>query len=362
MEIFNIHIFEFLLIAGLALVIFGPERLPEVGRMIGQQVAKFLAWQQQSPELQMLNEVRSEFEREIASLRDELVRTRQQLDLSSEVSAIKEDLRPMLDLKGNLQAPPPAANGVKAPGPAAPPEPTIAPPELAAPQPVGAAEVAEAAADLAAPDAPITVRPAAQTVPAAQPGRLAHAQPTTALGTPGPSAGDQAFAEAPPAPPDDPEPAPEAATDAHADHPAPAPEEASELAIDAPPGDPAPEPAPEAASELATEAPAGDPAPEPAPAPDAPAAAEPRASDERLEYLRQRRAGLHDAPEPEPAAEPEPAPAPALDAVERDELLRRLQGLAADLQALTAELQERGVLRADWQQPAQPPEQETIPR
>lgn len=28
MEIFNIHIFEFLLIAALALVIFGPERLP----------------------------------------------------------------------------------------------------------------------------------------------------------------------------------------------------------------------------------------------------------------------------------------------------------------------------------------------
>jgi sec-independent protein translocase protein TatB len=256
MEIFNIHIFEFLLIAGLALVVFGPERLPEVGRFIGQQVAKFLAWQQQSPELQMLNEVRGEFEREIASLRDELVRTRQQLDVTREMSQLKDDLRPMLDLKGNLQLPgaADAANGLKAPG--APPaaEPTIAPPDLPAP--------AQAAADLAAPDAPITVRPAAQTVPAAaHPGRLALVEPTTALGTPAPPVGDQQFAE-PPAPP---------------------------------------------------EAPA-----------------------------------LNGA-----------AP---LDAAGREQLLRRLQALAADLQALTAELRERGVIGADWQLPAHPPEQETLSR
>lgn len=93
MEIFNVHLFEFILIAGLALVLFGPERLPELGRFAGKQVAKFLAWQQQSPELQMINEMRSEFEREIAQLRDELVRTRNQLDVRDDVQALADEVK-----------------------------------------------------------------------------------------------------------------------------------------------------------------------------------------------------------------------------------------------------------------------------
>jgi sec-independent protein translocase protein TatB len=143
MEIFNVHLFEFLLIAGLALVVFGPERLPEIGRTIGQQVARFLAWQQQSPELQMLNEVRGEFEREIASLRDELVRTRSQLDIRSDVDAIREELRPMLDLKSSLkretprpppQLPPPRSPSRPLPRPSTPPprSPTCPPRRLRA--------------------------------------------------------------------------------------------------------------------------------------------------------------------------------------------------------------------------------------
>ncbi len=93
MEIFNVHLFEFILIAGLALVLFGPERLPEVGRWAGRQVAKFLAWQQQSPELQMINEMRSEFEREIAQLRDELARARNQLDVRDDVKTIVDEAK-----------------------------------------------------------------------------------------------------------------------------------------------------------------------------------------------------------------------------------------------------------------------------
>lgn len=93
MEIFNVHLFEFILIAGLALVLFGPERLPEIGRFAGKQVARFLAWQQQSPELQMINEMRNEFEREIAQLRDELIYTRKQLDVRNDVQAIVEEVK-----------------------------------------------------------------------------------------------------------------------------------------------------------------------------------------------------------------------------------------------------------------------------
>jgi sec-independent protein translocase protein TatB len=93
MEIFNVHLLELVLIAGLALVVFGPERLPEIGRMAGKQVARFLAWQQQSPELQMVNEMRAEFEKEIAELRDELTRTRNQMDISQSGKALTEQLK-----------------------------------------------------------------------------------------------------------------------------------------------------------------------------------------------------------------------------------------------------------------------------
>lgn len=116
MEIFNIHLFEFLLIAGLALIIFGPERLPEVGRFIGKQVARFLAWQQQSPELQVINDVRAELDREIASLRDELMRTRTQLDVSQDMETLRKDLRSMVRLRDEPGAAvPEAANTIARP-------------------------------------------------------------------------------------------------------------------------------------------------------------------------------------------------------------------------------------------------------
>ena len=102
MEIFNIHLLEFLLIAGLGLIIFGPERLPEAGRFLGKQMARFLAWQQQSPELQMINEVRSELDREIAGLRDELLKTRTQLDVSKDMETLRNDLRSMVNLRDEM--------------------------------------------------------------------------------------------------------------------------------------------------------------------------------------------------------------------------------------------------------------------
>ncbi|PDW04305.1 twin-arginine translocase TatA/TatE family subunit [Candidatus Viridilinea mediisalina] len=114
MEIFNIHLFEFLLIAGLALIIFGPERLPEVGRFLGKQLARFLAWQQQSPEIQVINEVRAELDREIASLRDELVRTRTQLDVSQDVETLRKDLRAMVRLRDDDLTVKLAGNGTQA--------------------------------------------------------------------------------------------------------------------------------------------------------------------------------------------------------------------------------------------------------
>lgn len=99
MTIFGIGPLELLLILILGLLVFGPERLPEVGRFLGKQLARLMAWQQQSPEAQMIQQMRSEFEREILELRDELVRTRQQANVLTDVQKLGEETRTLLSLK-----------------------------------------------------------------------------------------------------------------------------------------------------------------------------------------------------------------------------------------------------------------------
>lgn len=177
MEIFNIHITELLLIAGLALVIFGPERLPEVGRFVGKQVARFLAWQQQSPELQMVNEMRGEFEKEIAALRDELVRTRNQLDVSQDMNALRAELKPMLNLQGEIkQVAEQAASSAKSAAEAA------STAEAAASSAEEAANVVEAAVEAVEAASEQTIAPPA--LQPAPPNKLLGTEPTNMFGPP----------------------------------------------------------------------------------------------------------------------------------------------------------------------------------
>ncbi len=96
MEIFGIGPIELLLILILSFIVFGPERLPEIGRLLGRLVAKILAWQHQSPEARMIQEIRKDFQREIIELRDEIVRAQQQLNLSPEGSELNQQIRSML--------------------------------------------------------------------------------------------------------------------------------------------------------------------------------------------------------------------------------------------------------------------------
>ncbi len=188
MEVFNIHLFELLLIAGVALVIFGPERLPELGRFAGKQIARFLAWQQQSPELQLVNELRNEFEQEIAGLRDELVRTRKQLDLSTDTGTIREELRSMVSLRDEVLS--------LREQPALPPAPALA--DEASPlstaellDPVPASELPNIVTvdlpDSPAPAAPgtpeLTIKSASGSVPMTPPNRIATNQTTAVLNT-----------------------------------------------------------------------------------------------------------------------------------------------------------------------------------
>lgn len=310
MEIFNIHIFEFLLIAALALVIFGPERLPEVGRFIGKQVARFLAWQQQSPELRVINDVRAEFEREIASLRDELLRTRNQLDLSREVETVREELSPMLDLKLSGAGQSPAA--------AASPAPALAPSgETPAASPTGAGDAA-----------------------------------------PAPTPSGDTLAATVSAPPSAGEAAPAGPADAPGATELPLPEPTAELAT--------PELAPLTPQPATRTVPA-------AARPNRIAGTEPSSVftpvDERARELAERRARLHDPPaDDEPpvrngvgsVAEPVAPPASLADE-EHERIVSQIQALSTQLQQLVSELRERGVLRAEWSL-ARPPEEETVSR
>lgn len=101
MNILGVGPLELVIVLVLGLIVLGPERLPEAGRFLGRQLAKVLAWQQQSPEAQMIQQIRQEFEGEIFSLRDELLRTRRQLDLSSELRELQNQTNTLLKLTGD---------------------------------------------------------------------------------------------------------------------------------------------------------------------------------------------------------------------------------------------------------------------
>lgn len=91
MDFFGIGIGEFLLILALGLIVLGPERLQGLARSGGRLIAQLLAWQHQSPEARMVQKMRHDFEQEVVELRDELVRAREQLDISTEMSRLQQE-------------------------------------------------------------------------------------------------------------------------------------------------------------------------------------------------------------------------------------------------------------------------------
>lgn len=99
MEFLGVGPIELLIIIILGLIVVGPERLPEMARAVGRLVARILAWQQQSPEFQAIQQVRQEFQREIAGLRNELYRAKQQVASGTQLSGAT-----MLSLKDELNA------------------------------------------------------------------------------------------------------------------------------------------------------------------------------------------------------------------------------------------------------------------
>jgi Sec-independent protein translocase protein TatA len=99
MDFFGIGLFEIVFILLLAFLVVGPERMGDLGRSAGRLVAQLLAWQQQSPEAQMIQQIKRDFEGEIVELRDEIVRARRQLDVSADVQRLKQDTESLLNYK-----------------------------------------------------------------------------------------------------------------------------------------------------------------------------------------------------------------------------------------------------------------------
>lgn len=94
---------ELLLVLVIGLIVLGPERLQNLGRAAGKLVARLMAWQSQSPEAQLIQQIRSDFQQEIVDLRDELVRAKRQLNEAKE--EIEAQARGAVDASHNSSSP-----------------------------------------------------------------------------------------------------------------------------------------------------------------------------------------------------------------------------------------------------------------
>jgi sec-independent protein translocase protein TatB len=184
MNVLGVGPFELILILVLGLVVLGPERLRTMGRSAGKLVAQLLAWQQQSPEAQMVQQIRADFEREIVDLRDELVRARQQLDVSAEVQRLRAETGNIMpadiaDLEARARATAPQKPDDQA---SAAPEPAAEPPAPDVPEPASSPDTSAPASE--PPTSEPAPQPAAPEPPTPEPAsQPAAPEPTSANGT-----------------------------------------------------------------------------------------------------------------------------------------------------------------------------------
>lgn len=84
MELLGVGPGEILLILVILLLVFGPERLPELARQAGRFVVRVRDWIQRSPDAAMILRAREDLETELQTLRAELTR---------EVESVRQDLQ-----------------------------------------------------------------------------------------------------------------------------------------------------------------------------------------------------------------------------------------------------------------------------
>lgn len=100
LSLFGIGLPQILLIMIVALLVFGPERLPEMARQAGRMVGQFRAWMQDArSELKTFTEVQEEFK----TIKEDLANIRKDLsETSQEMLKELDDVRKEVDVRSDL--------------------------------------------------------------------------------------------------------------------------------------------------------------------------------------------------------------------------------------------------------------------
>lgn len=81
---FNLGWTEILLILGVALVIFGPGKLPEVGQTIGKTIREFKG---------AINNMDEDIKKEVNGLKEDVTEVKEALDLKGTMDDLKKDIQ-----------------------------------------------------------------------------------------------------------------------------------------------------------------------------------------------------------------------------------------------------------------------------
>lgn len=163
---FDVGFSELLLLAVVALVVIGPERLPHAARMAGAWVGKIK---------RTLGNMQAEIEREVSAqeMRERLEKEIALVREHDALSGVTEE--PLVALRQNLDEARAALSPVETGQPLSPPAPSLLPPVTgSAPAALATSEAATPAAAAAAPAAATTASPDSPPSPTAVDGEAAY--------------------------------------------------------------------------------------------------------------------------------------------------------------------------------------------
>lgn len=80
----NIGATELILILGVALIVFGPGKLPELGNMLGKTLREFKG---------AINNIDEDIKREVKDIKDEVNEVKEMVDVRSTIQDIQNDVK-----------------------------------------------------------------------------------------------------------------------------------------------------------------------------------------------------------------------------------------------------------------------------
>ena len=119
MIMFNIGATELLVILGIALVVFGPGKLPELGQTLGKAIREFKS---------AVNNIDDDIKREVGDLKQEVQDVKDAVDVSATLQDIQNEIKEAVKIDLSTDAPKDAvAEAVPEPVAEQSPEPTAEP-------------------------------------------------------------------------------------------------------------------------------------------------------------------------------------------------------------------------------------------